>query len=394
MWKPLDPENIRDPYPMYARLRTQDPVHHAQTGEYIITRYEDVKSILKDPNFATGNRLDWLKREVRYFDNKGIDFHSIQLAMNSFILMMNSPQHMRVRNFVAKAWDNRAVETIISDNVNDLLKKPSSTFDIVTDLAQPLTVLTIGKILGITTEEHKQLILWSVSMTKSLDLYLSLKDVVTVNDSARSFLEFFREQVQRKQNSPDDGLLSSIVRKNKTENAGLSEQELISIAIFLFVAASETASSLISNAVLQHLRHRDQFSQDDAEYINAVIDETLRFDSPVQLLGRISVEPCTVGGVKIPANSTMTLVLASANRDETVFENADQFIVNRKSNRHIAFGSGPHFCLGDWLAKAECRIALDALIKNYPSMRLPQQTLSWNKNLAIRRLNNLNVNLY
>src|SRR5918993_4128924 len=122
LWRPLDAENIRDPYPMYRALREEEPVHRAQTGEYIISRYDDVKAILKSNSFQTGNKLDWIKREVQYFQNKNEDLTAIHEAMNSFVLMLNAPNHMRIRSFVAKCWDNREVDNVIQKMANDLVE--------------------------------------------------------------------------------------------------------------------------------------------------------------------------------------------------------------------------------------------------------------------------------
>src|SRR5690606_7471264 len=121
LWRPLDAEHISHPYPMYEQLRNTDPVYLAQTGEYILTRYNDIKAVLKSDSFESGNRLTWLQRGIRYFDNKEEDLRAIARAMNSFILMLNGEQHQRVRNFVARTWDDRDVDALIRANVGRLL---------------------------------------------------------------------------------------------------------------------------------------------------------------------------------------------------------------------------------------------------------------------------------
>jgi cytochrome P450 len=394
LWRPLEPANIRDPYSMYKTLRQTDPIHLAQTQEYIITRYEDVKEILKSPSFQSGNRLEWLKRGVQYFDNKDEDFRAIYQAMNSFILMLNDEHHMRIRNFVTKTWSNRKVDDIIHSNIRLLLTQlKTRDFDFILGYAQPLPVYTISRILGVPVTDCQHLIQLGVAMTKTLDLYVSMKDLVLMNKAASDFIAFFREQIKAKYDNPDDGLLSQMIERNRSESPALSEEELISIAIFLFTAGEETSASLISNALLNLLKHPDQFNnlRRSPELIDSAIEEVLRYDSVVQLLGRVAKEDVVVGGKTIPANATVTLVVASANRDELAFEEADEFIITRKPNRHLSFGTGKHFCLGDWLGRRQSQLAMDAFIKHFPDVTLPEQELTWYKNIAVRRLNTLQV---
>jgi pimeloyl-[acyl-carrier protein] synthase len=198
LWRPLDPKNIADPYGMYAALRRTDPVHRAQTGEFIITRYEDIKDILKNPSFESGNRMVWLKKGIQYFDNKQEDFRAIYQAMNAFILMLNAEQHHRIRTFIAKAWSDRDVDTLILKNTKNTLDSiTAADFDFVVDYAQPLPVRNIADILGIPVTDYQSLMELGVAMTKTLDLYVSMKDLVMMNDAARRFIEYFRLQVKR-----------------------------------------------------------------------------------------------------------------------------------------------------------------------------------------------------
>jgi len=394
LWRPLDPEAIRNPYRMYKQLRSTDPVYRSQTNEYIITRYQDVKQILKSPSFESGNRLTWLKRGIDYFENKEEDLRAIYQAMNSFILMLNVEQHMRIRSFIARAWNHREVDTIIRSNIVMLLKEiKAKDFDFVSSYAQPLPVHTISGILGVPATDVQHLIALGTAITKTLDLYVSLKDLVMINKAAKEFIEFFKEQVKIKSGHPDEGLLSKLIQRNKSENAGLSEEELVSIAIFLFTAGEETSAGLISNAMLTLLRHPDQLAllRKSPELIKSTIDEVLRYDSTVHLLGRISKEPVTLHNKVIPSGATVTLVLASANRDEEIFEDADQFIISREPNHHLSFGSGVHYCLGDWLGRRQSQLAIQTFLDRFPDITLSDQELTWNKNIAIRRLSALQI---
>lgn len=394
LWKPLDEKNIADPYGMYAELRRTDPVHRAQTGEFIITRYEDIKYVLKNPSFESGNRLLWLKKGIQYFDNKEEDFRAIYQAMNAFILMLNAEHHHRMRTFISKAWNDRDIDTLIMNNIRVALNAiEGPEFDFVADYAQPLPVRNIADILGIPVTDYQHLMQLGVAMTKTLDLYVTLKDLVTMNEASRSFIEYFREQIRTKQASPDDGLLSKLIRKNVEEKCGLTEEELISIGIFLFTAGEETSAGLISNAVLQLCQHPEQLRRLRAQpqLLDSAVEEVLRYDSVVQLLGRVAKDDVIIRGKLIPAGSAVTLVVASGNRDEGEFDAPDLFDIGRHPNRHLSFGTGVHYCLGDWLGRKQSQMALRAFLDRFEEIRIPRQKLQWYKNIAVRRLSGLTV---
>lgn len=241
------------------------------------------------------------------------------------------------------------------DQIGNINKAYGGAFGRIHNLTEnkmnkPLPVLTISDILGIPVTDCQYLIQLGVAMTKTLDLYVSMKDLVLMNKAATDFIRFFQKQIKIKYDNPDEGLLSKMVQKNRTENLGLSDEELISIGIFLFTAGEETSASLISNALLNLLKHPDQLNRlrQKPDMIESAIEEVLRYDSIVQLLGRVAKEDFVIRDRVIPANATVTLVVGSANRDEQAFEQADQFIISRKPNRHLSFGSGVHYCLGDW----------------------------------------------
>lgn len=396
LWKPYVPEYVRDPYSMYEKLRRQDPVHHAQTGEWIITRYQDVKNILKSQSFISGNRLEWLKRGIRYLENKDEDFRAIYDAMNSFILMLNPPQHTRLRNFIAKSWDNRQLEETITKNVRLLLDRlPHKELDIVNDYAQPLPVLTISNILGVPTQDYTYLKDLGLGMTRALDLYVTVKDLVIMNDAAKKFISFFSEQVRQKTDHPGDDLISKIIRRNLEERERLTDGELVSVCIFLFIAGEETLSGLISNGVYLLCSYPEQIERlkKNDHLMETAIEEILRFEPVVQLLGRIASSDYTIGEKTISAGSSVTLVLGSANRDEEHFSSPGMFDISRNPNRHLSFGSGIHFCLGDWLARLQGKIAIQSFLYKYPKIKFKEQERSWYNNLAIRSLKSLQVDV-
>lgn len=391
LWRPWDEENFKNPYPMYRVLQETDPIHFAQTGEWIITRHKDVKAILKDPRFVVGNRLDWLKRSIQYMNSKTMDFQDIAEAMNSFLLFINPPQHTRIRKFIVTQWSNHDVEQVIKENIDQLVKELAGKkdFDLVQDFAQHLPAMTMARILGIPSQDYFKLKNQGFDLIKALDLYISVRDLVTIHYAAHEFINYFRELISQQKYSPQ-GLLSRVCQANLYRAEPLSQNELISICIFLFTAGEETTASLIGTGILNLLTHTSPRDRQNMNW-DLAIDELLRYDPPVHLLGRIASVDVVLDSKCIKRGETITLCLGAANRDKIVFKNPDKIDLLRQHNRHLAFGSGVHFCLGDWLAKLQGKIAIKMLLEVYPNLKIISDKLQWNNNLAIRSLSSLMV---
>lgn len=390
LWKPFDRTHIANPYAMYKRLREEDPVHFSQTGEWIITRYEDTRNILRSSDFQVGNRFEWFKKGIGYFKYKDLDFSNIEAAMKGFILFLNPPHHTRIRKFIHQIWNSREVEAIIHKNLETLLPIKSDSFDLIKELGKPLPALTIGKILGLPEEDYLYLKEQGSVMIKSLDLYLSFKDIVRINEAAGNFIAYFKKIIAQKEKNPDDGILSKLVHLNKQENV-LDGDELISSCILLFIAGEETSMSLMGTGLYNLLSRPDDFNvlRNNPDMIPAAIEELLRYDAPVQIVGRVVGKTTEVGGKTIRQGENLTICLGSANRDPAVFERADEFIINRNPNKHLGFGGGAHYCMGDWLARIQTQLMIQALLDRYKSIELISPSLHWNSNLTIRCLTEL-----
>jgi pimeloyl-[acyl-carrier protein] synthase len=392
LWKPFDRAHIADPYAMYRRLREEDPVHFSQTGEWIITRYEDTRNVLRNNDFQVGNRFEWLKKGIGYFKYKDLDFSSIEAAMKGFILFLNPPHHTRIRKFIHQVWNSREVEAIIQKNLDTLLPAQSDSFDLIKDLGKPLPAMTIGKILGLPEKDYTYLKDQGSVMIKALDLYISFKDIIRINDAAKNFITYFKQIIKQKEKQPDEGIISKLVRLNKQEQI-LDGDELVSSCILLFIAGEETSVSLMGTGLYNLITHPDDFNtlRQNPEKIPTAIEELLRYDAPVQIVGRIAGKDCEVGGKTIKQGETLTICLGSANRDPEVFERADDFVFDRNPNKHLGFGGGAHYCLGDWLARIQTEMMIRSLLERYKTVELLDPVPSWNNNLAIRCLTELPV---
>ncbi|HWA33785.1 MAG TPA: cytochrome P450 [Cyclobacteriaceae bacterium] len=394
LWAPHAPEYIADPYAMYRRLREEDPVHLSQTNEWIVSRYDDVKFVLKSSLFRSGNRLEWLTRGVQYLGNAGEGFQPIQDAINTFLLFLNPPDHQIIRNFVVKTWSDRAVEDLIKTRIDqqlDQIKGPK--FDLVGAYAQPLPVLIISDIMGIPARDYLMLRDLGIKMHRSLDLYHSYKDMVTLSDASKSFVAYFRDLIVEKYSNPDSGLISRLL--HRPLRGQLDDRHLISLCIFLFTASEETTASAIGTGLLNLIRNKELYDhlRLHTDQMSTVIEELLRFDAPVQMLGRIAKTSLELGSKTIPEGAALTLVIGSANRDPLQFASPDILVPDRSPNNHLSFSSGTHFCLGDWLGRIQTQLALIGFMDRFPSVSLADEPLMWKKNLAIRGLRSLVVNV-
>ena len=389
LWDPYSKTNISDPYPMYQRLRENDPVHHAQTGEYILTRYEDINRVLNDPLFISGNRLEWIRRQVEYLKNKDIDIQAVADAIQSFVVLLNPPEHTKVRKIVTDAWFDHDVEGIIGENIDHLTNGlNTSRFDIVKDYASKLPAMTIARIMGLSDPDFSKLKDISLKLMQTLNLYVTYKQLVEMDEAAREFIRFLRTHVREKSNNPGEDLISRVILTNNKEEDPLTEDQLVSVCIFLFIAGEETNVNMISTGMLNLLKNPDQLEalrKNDSYYPSAV-EELMRLDGPVHLIGRIASEEVELGGIVIPADGTLTLCLGAANRDPDAFKRPDDLDIQRDPNRHFGFGGGSHYCIGAWLARIQGAMGIKALLDRFPNLHLEEQTLQWYDHLSIRGL--------
>ncbi|MEP2770573.1 MAG: cytochrome P450 [Fulvivirga sp.] len=392
LWKPLDPENIANPYEMYRVLRETAPIYKAQTGEWILTGYEDVRHVLTSKLFLSGNRMNWIKKEQSYLANKGIDLKAIIAAMDKFILQLDPPAHTKLRKFILENWKNKDVEHIIYQNIERATNDFSgNTIDLQEELTGKLPAMNAAAILGLPSNDYAKLHEMASHMIIALDLYVNLKELVRLNEAAQEFIDYFKQLIRSKQYN--DGLLANLIEANEHSAEPLNESELISLAIFIFVAGEETSVSFVSSGLYNLLKY-DMFKE-VASFDNypAVVEELLRYDPPVQLLGRLASKDCVINGTQITAGDTLTLAIAAANRDPAHCDQPDKINFHRDPNRHLAFGQGIHYCLGDWLARQTSQLAFQHCVEHYPNMHLTEQSVEWNKNLAIRSLKSLQVQL-
>jgi hypothetical protein len=387
---PMDPAFIDDPYPTYHRLRTADPVHASPLGFWVLTRYEDVVAVLRDPRF--------IKEPIAAV--VAARFGAVTPGSPLSMLDRDPPDHTRLRGLVSKAFTPRVVELMrpdVQQIVDGLLDEAADAraMDLIEDFAYPLPVTVICQLLGVPVADRVRFRSWGLDIARGLDGILLPRDSEIHQKSAdarRALTDYFRDLIAERRTSPRADLLSGLIA---AEEAGdrLSEDELLATCILLLVAGHETTVNLVGNGTLALLRHPDELRRlrENPGLIGSAVEELLRYDGPVQRTARVPSEEVTIGGRTIPKNEMVLPFIGAADRDPAQFPDPDRLDIGRADNRHIAFGWGIHFCLGAPLARVEGQIAINALVQRFPKLALATDRPQYRQSLTLRGLSALPV---
>jgi cytochrome P450 len=389
---------LQDPYAYYRALRSEAPVHYDRhSGEVILTRYRDVVTALKDPRLSSRRVVEtgipvpnfflWAMRPV-----------SGLLARQ--MLFSDPPDHTRLRGLANRAFTPRAVQVMrptVERIADELLQRvdDSPEVDLIRDYAVWLPLLVIAEMLGVPTQHRAAFKVWSDDL--ALFIGGSTRPLpVVLSRAARGVFQlrrYFRGLLrQRRRSAPVDDLLGALIAVEEKGDT-LTEDELLANAILLLAAGHETTTNLIGNGMLALLRHPDQLQllRTQRELMGSAVEELLRYESPVQWTGRVTLEPVEIDGYRVAAGQTVAIGVGAANRDPAQFTEPDRLDVRRRDNSHLAFGHGIHFCLGSALARLEGEVALGALLDHYPEIRLADGPIHWHENFTLRGLKSLPV---
>ncbi|CAM3989452.1 cytochrome P450 family protein [Bacillus paramycoides] len=383
-----------DAYEIYKESRKVQPilfVNKVEIGkEWLITRYEDALPLLKD------NRLKKDPANV-FSQNRMKMYLSLDNSDHLTTHMLNSdpPNHNRLRSLVQKAFTPKMItqlegriQEIADDLINDVQQK--GTLNLVDDYAFPLPINVISEMLGIPKEDRAKFRIWSHAVIASPVTPEEIKDT---EKQLSEFITYLQYLVDVKRQDPQEDLVSALILA-ESDGHKLSAPELYSMIMLLIVAGHETTVNLITNTVLALLENPDQLQllKENPKLIDSAIEEGLRYYSPVEITtARWAAEPFKIHDQTIQKGDMVIIALASANRDETVFENPEVFDITRENNRHIAFGHGSHFCLGAPLARLEAKIAISTLLKRMPGLQISgnREEIKWQGNYLMRSLEEL-----
>ncbi len=393
LFSPLGREN---PYPLYTALREAAGVVKTPFGAHVITRYEPVDKVLRSSAFRTprGYRDANDPAGPPLFDPAG----KLSLHRRNWLLFQSGDAHTRLRKLIMNVFTPRAIRSLTPriDALVDELLGPifeRGTTEIIHDLAFPLPATVICELLGIPAADRDRNREWTNQLAPTIDPMLSTPATIAAAEVAMTEWDaYIRELLAEKRKQPGDALLDAMLAA-EVDGARLSEDEIASNAVFLFLAGHETTTNLIGNGLLALLRHPDQLAKLRAEpgLLDNAIEELLRYDTPVQFAPRVPIEPVEIEGVTLPPEMPITLMLGSANRDPRRFDRPDELDIARADVKPLSFGGGPHFCVGATLARAEAKAALGTLVAQSRELSLVTEKPAYRAVLTLRGLTELQV---
>ena len=394
LFNPLSPEFIRDPYQSYERLRATDPMHLTPFGNFAASRHAEVSLVLRDKRFGK----DYVERTVRRYGPQIME-EPVFRSMSHWMLQQDPPDHTRLRGLVVKAFTARRVEDMrpriqhIVDETLDAIAGQGH-MDLIEDFAFRLPVTIICDMLGIPEDHREVFYKSSRDGGRLLDpVPLSPAEIAAANTGNIMAKAYFQQLFELRRRNPGDDLTTQLVHAEE-DGSKLSNEELTANIILLFGAGHETTVNLIGNGLLALHRNPDQLAllKANPALITNAIEEFLRYDSSVQLTGRVTLEDIDdLGGKKIPKGETVLCLLGSANRDPAVYPDRPESLdITRPNVRPLSFGGGIHFCLGAQLARIEAEVAIATLLRRLPDLRLDDAVNpEWRPTFVLRGLKRL-----
>lgn len=386
----LSTDILADPYVYFERVRATAPTHwNAVHQMWVLTRYQDCAAALRDQRLASDTFTP-------FYDNlpakAQVKWRPLRNTLTSWLSFMDPPSHTRLRRVITKAFTPRVIEAmrpVITEAASGLLDDALDTdgrIDLVPNFAYPLPARVIALMLGVNAAD-----LWIIHEWAQDILLVSLGGEAPdrfqrAQSSILEFKEYLRPLIaDRKARPRQHDLLTELVTA-EDDGRRLRDDEILATAILLLIAGHETTRNLIANAIVNLLRHPEQLQSlcNDTSLLASAVEEVLRFDGPVKGRVRHVTAPLEVGAALLQPGDRVFIATAAANRDPGQFADPGSFIVTRRENRHLGFGTGSHFCLGAPLARLEAQIALGLMIRYQPGLSLETNEIEYDRKLVMR----------
>jgi cytochrome P450 len=386
---PFDPTFHADPYPVYRKIRESGPVFRTPAGVVFAIGHQEVSDILRDPRFGWGDGEAVADQFIEDGDRPPV----------RPLIFMDPPDHTRVRSLITKAFSARMTERLrpraeqlAAELIAAARPDGGGTVDLMSTVAGPLPALLVGALLGVSTEHLGQFREWAADSGRGLDpAFILTPDQVVRRDSARaSIMDYFRELAERRRVEPADDLVTELVRVEQ-EGDRLSELELVTTCMGLLGAGYATTVNLIGGGLLALLRAPEQLAwfRANPQLVAGVVEELVRFDSPIQMTSRIALEDVEIAGIEIESEQQVFLMVGGANHDPEVYDDPDSLDLRRSNTRNLGFGLGIHFCIGAPLARLTAQVALGAL--STLDLSLADEPPTYRTSLVLRALDRLPV---
>jgi cytochrome P450 len=390
----LDPEVLANPYPLYRRLRDEDPVHwDPYLHAWVVTRYAEAVTVLH--RFIAARTPPPHRLEALGMG----ELTPIAALMVRQMLFLDPPEHGRVRRLASVAFTPRRVARLrehirqIAETLVDELAA-ADRFEVMEGLANPLPAIVTAEMLGVPTADHGLLKSWSADFAEMLGNFQHNPGRARKTlQSVEEMVTYFRAAVVREATEPTEGLINALAAA-EVDGDRLSEAEIVANVIVTMVGGQETTTNLIGNGLLTLLRQPDQLERLRSEpaLMPSAVEEMLRYESPSQHTARLAPAGAVLGEREIPQGNAVIAVMGAANRDPERFADPDRFDLAREDNRHLAFGWAGHFCFGAPLARIEAQIAFETLLARFSELSLAtDRPVGWRPNLGLRGLTELHV---
>lgn len=379
----FSPEFRQDPYPAYAEARARGPVVQVDPiGAWLVTGYDSVVEVLKNPSLYSSEAMRGAMRQIDAGDSEDD-------GPAPMVITTDPPKHDRLRNLVNRGFTPSRI-ALLEPRIREIASQvfaaadAQGEFDLIADVAVPFPVRVIAELLGVDPDRFEDFKRWSRAAIQLFGRVPSPEVLAAANASIDELADYIEAEVERRQTAPRQDLIGVLIDK-QAEDA-LTPDELVSFVILMLVAGNETTTNLIGNTVLALLDHPDQLAAVQAQpaLIPNLVEEALRYTSPVQLLFRQTLGEVSLGGVTLPEGAIVLPCYAAANRDPARFPDPDRFDVKRDAQGHLAFGLGIHFCLGAGLARLEARVAFEELIPRLEKLQRRDSGVSWGESPFLR----------
>lgn len=391
----LMPKIRADPYPFYAELRAQDPIHWDETmGFWVLTRYVDIASVYADTRFSRAQGLRRGFERLPEAEQRIAEpvYHSFSKTM----FYSDPPYHTRLRGLVNNAFTPNAVEQMrpyVQQTVDVLLDgvQGKGEMDAIREVAHPLPIMVIAQMLGLPAEERLRFKQWSDDLFAILGSVPHAPELMErAAHSLAELTEYLTALSEARRQQPQSDLISALVGVVE-KGERLTQEEFIANVTILLSAGHETTSNLIGNGLLALLRNPDQLQKlrENPDLIFSAIEEMMRYDNPVQIAYRSAAEDVEIGGKWIRKGDLVNSILAAGNRDPERFSDPDRFDITRNEGRHLGFGLGIHFCIGAPLVRLEAQIAFSTILRRFPEIRLATNSWDWQEHPIFRGVKSL-----
>ena len=392
-------EILQDPYPTYARLHEEGPLHYLDVGSkwavWSIVSHAECSSIAKDPRLSA-KRAQQLLALLPI--SRQAEFSELARMLSLWMIFMDPPEHTRLRKLLNKGFSPAAIEGLrpqveaVVDRMLAPLKRGSEV-ELMREFANAMPVRIISELLGVPQEMNDTFISWSRAIAVfrgSPDR--TVEQARAAQDALIALTDFFRKTVAERRRNKGNDLISLLIDIEE-EGEVLTEEELYAQCIALLFAGHETTRNLIGNGMYTLLQHPQETAElrENPEIIRSAVEEILRFESPVQFTARVLKEDIEVCGQRIPKKWSILCMLGAANRDPKQFKDPNRLNLKRLNNQHLAFSAGPHFCIGSQLARLEGQIAILNLLQRFPQMKLTGPRPEWASTFGFRGLKSLPV---